>query len=414
MNNYLCNRRKFLSRMLVAGAGISLLPYAKPAFATNVQGRKLIVVTLNGGCDTANAFPPYQESHYYSIRPTIAIPAEDVIPLNGSDLGMHPALAPLTDIWDAGDMALFPATHCGANPNRSHFYQFDFYSKGAYTTSSSFNDGNGWLGRYLDEYYSGSSNGIASFDLYGGNRIFHGSSVPVFVSGRPDNLTMGGDTALADAVAAQLQAGMSRPRTGVTQNYAKTQNELFDRLSTVNDIDFNVTPSNNASYPDSTFGRKMKHAAILLRNIPELSVLQVDRGGWDTHKDQGGVTGTQATLLADVASGIRALYDDLGSDMSNVTIVVQTEFGRTAHENGSLGTDHGVASAWWVVGGSVNGGQIGTWPGFSDNELDSGRFTAQTTDYRDIFSEVLAWQGFSSPENLFPGYSNTSTYNFMV
>lgn len=399
------SRREFLQ---CSAAGLlALLVPMKPLAAQNaISGRKLVVLFLAGGCDTVNAFPPNLEQNYYDIRPTIAIPDDEVLTLNGCELGMHPALSELQGIWDAGHMALFPAAHCGPNPNRSHFYQYDFYDRGDYTTNST-TDSTGWLARFLNSRYT-QSNGIEAFDFYGRTKVFNASAIPVLAVSNPDNVRTGPNTALANAVVGHLrELADSKQRSGPSHDYTQTQEVLFDRINTLDGIDFSVDPQNGATYPSSTLGRQLHQTAVLLRNLPELEVIQIAKGGWDTHNEQGAGTGRQADLFTDVGDSLRAFYDDLGAERDNVTVILRTEFGRTAHENGSFGTDHGHASAWVALGGAVQGGQYGAWPGFDIADLASERYTAQTIDYRDILAEALNWMGMSDPAAVFPEY----TYN---
>ena len=132
-----------------------------------------------------------------------------------------------------------------------------------------------------------------------------------------------------------------------------------------------------------------------------------DVGGWDTHVNQGGATGQLALRLDDFARSIAALVADLGDRMAEVTILTMSEFGRTARQNGSAGTDHGHAGALFVIGGGVKGGKVhGTWPGLEPEQLNEGRDLALTTDFRSVFSEVAAKHlGAKKLDVLFPGFA---------
>jgi uncharacterized protein (DUF1501 family) len=138
-----------------------------------------------------------------------------------------------------------------------------------------------------------------------------------------------------------------------------------------------------------------------------VEVAFADVGGWDTHVNQGGSTGQLATRLDDFGKSIAALVTDLGDRMSDVVILTMSEFGRTARQNGSGGTDHGHAGCLFVVGGNVKGGKVfGSWPGLEPEQLNEGRDLALTTDFRSVFAEVVGIHlGATAVERIFPGYT---------
>ncbi|MCK5795294.1 MAG: DUF1501 domain-containing protein, partial [Anaerolineales bacterium] len=136
----------------------------------------------------------------------------------------------------------------------------------------------------------------------------------------------------------------------------------------------------------------------------------IDLGGWDTHFAQGVQDGQMARLMGDLSAGLAAFHSDLERHMSEITLVVMTEFGRRAYENASLGTDHGHGGLMFVMGGSVNGGQVITrWPGLEKENLVGPGDLAVTTDYRDVLSEILS-KRLNNPAKteIFPGYDAQS------
>ena len=151
------------------------------------------------------------------------------------------------------------------------------------------------------------------------------------------------------------------------------------------------TPRNGAAYPNSQFGQRLRQIAQLIKADVGLEVAFADVGGWDTHVNQGAATGQLAGRLDDFARSIAALVADLGDGMADVTIMTMSEFGRTVRQNGNGGTDHGHASALFVIGGDVKGHKVhGRWPGLEPEQLYEGRDLALTTDFRSVFSEVAA------------------------
>jgi uncharacterized protein (DUF1501 family) len=166
-------------------------------------------------------------------------------------------------------------------------------------------------------------------------------------------------------------------------------------------------PQNNAEYPRSPFGQHLKEIAQLIKADVGLEIAFADVGGWDTHVNQGGASGQLANRLSDFAQSIQALVTDLGDRMADVCILTMSEFGRTARQNGSGGTDHGHAGALFVIGGNVKGGKVhGRWPGLAPEQLNEGRDLALTTDFRSVFSEVAVKHlGAAKPDALFPGYA---------
>ena len=130
--------------------------------------------------------------------------------------------------------------------------------------------------------------------------------------------------------------------------------------------------------------------AQLVKSDIGMEIAFTDVGGWDTHANQGNSRGQLSNRLKDFGDGLAALYHDLGDRARNVVILTMTEFGRAVHQNGSGGTDHGHASCLFVAGGPVKGGKVyGKWPGLAAEQLYEGRDLALTTDFRNVFSEIL-------------------------
>jgi len=169
-------------------------------------------------------------------------------------------------------------------------------------------------------------------------------------------------------------------------------------------------PRNGAEYPTTQFGQRLKQIAQLIKADVGLEVAFADVGGWDTHVNQGAATGQLAFRLDDFARAVAALVTDLGDRMADVTVLTMSEFGRTVRQNGSGGTDHGHASALFVIGGDVKGKKVyGRWPGLEPERLYEGRDLALTTDFRSVFSEVAAKHlGAKRVDVLFPGYAGGS------
>jgi len=149
----------------------------------------------------------------------------------------------------------------------------------------------------------------------------------------------------------------------------------------------------------------MKQIAQLLKANLGVEAAFTDVSGWDTHQNQGGVNGQLSNRLRDFSDSITAFWRDLGDNAGSVTLVTMSEFGRTAHENGTGGTDHGHANAMFVLGGEVKGGKVyGKWPGLDNDQLNEGRDLTLTTDFRDVLGEVVSRTlGAGNLEMVFPG-----------
>ncbi len=183
--------------------------------------------------------------------------------------------------------------------------------------------------------------------------------------------------------------------------------EAFEAVRALEAIDpGSYEPTGGAQYPNGDFGRSLREIAQLVKADVGVEIAFADLGGWDTHVRQGGAQGQLAGRLGQLGEGIRALYDDLGDRMEDVVILTMSEFGRTVAENGSGGTDHGHANCMLALGGSVKGGRIlGDWPGLERELLYQGRDLAVTTDFRDVFSEVVSGHlGAAHLDRIFPGY----------
>ena len=182
--------------------------------------------------------------------------------------------------------------------------------------------------------------------------------------------------------------------------------EAIDMLRKANPGRFQ--PENGAEYPRSRFGQSLLQISQLIKADIGLEVTFLDSGGWDNHVNEGGVQGQLANLLRDLGQGLSAFYRDLGDRMENIVVVTMSEFGRTAHENGNRGTDHGHANCMFVMGGPVKGGKVyGRWPGLDQSQLYDGRDLAVTTDFRRVLGEAVDLHlGNHALNQVFPGFDN--------
>jgi uncharacterized protein (DUF1501 family) len=195
---------------------------------------------------------------------------------------------------------------------------------------------------------------------------------------------LGGGNLMSDALSAMYADG-----DGIMRESGREALAAVERLRKIDPGA--IAPENGARYPRRGLGPQMRQIAQLVKADIGLEIAFAQAGGWDTHLNQGGATGGFANRLRDLAESLHAFGQDLGDRMEKVVVVTLTEFGRTAKQNGTNGTDHGHASASLVMGGPVKGGKIhGRWPGLAPGRLYKKRDLAVTTDFRDILGELLS------------------------
>ena len=411
------SRRVFLKNGAFALVSMGFAPsfLARTASAQGAgRAKRLITIFQRGAVDGLNVIVPFGEADYYRARPSIAIArpgsgsANDAaVDLDGF-FGFNPRLLPLKPFWDQHALAIVHA--CGSpDSTRSHFDAQDYMetaTPGVKSTSD------GWLNRYLqarkDEQPPSPGFGAPGSPF---RAVSLTTQLPRVLQGTAPALAMnqiaqfgirGGQSGNAGASFEALYAD-ARDRV-----LGGTGRDAFDAIKMLKGADpARYQPEHGADYPRSAFGQALKQIAQLVKADVGLEVAFADVGGWDTHVNQGSSQGQLATRLDDFARGIAALVTDLGDRMADTVVLTMSEFGRAVNENGNRGTDHGHGNAMMAIGGGVRGGKVyGRWPGLSVERRYEGRDLAVTTDFRDVFSEIVVRHlGLADPRAIFPGYA---------
>jgi uncharacterized protein (DUF1501 family) len=201
----------------------------------------------------------------------------------------------------------------------------------------------------------------------------------------------GGERARERGTDAGAEAALAELYRGEEGLIAGAADESFDAVERLRRADpLRYSPAAGVAYPAGPFGHSLRQIAQLVKADVGLEIAFADVGGWDTHQAQGGSGGQLAVRLAQLGQGLRALHDDLGDRMADVVVLTMSEFGRTVAENGTGGTDHGHGTCMLALGGPVRGGRVlGTWPGLDPDALHERRDLAITTDFRDVFAEIV-------------------------
>jgi uncharacterized protein (DUF1501 family) len=403
------NRRFFLHRGALAIAGTAAIPSflvrSVMAEAAGAPDQRLVVVFQRGAADGLNVVVPYREKNYYSMRPTIAIPQNQVVDLDGF-FGLHPSLASFKPLYDQGHLAVVHA--CGSpDMSRSHFDAQDYMESG---TPGIKGTSDGWLNRALQaEDLRRRCEGTCEHTAF--RALALGADVPLTLAGsvpaialnNVNGFTIAGRGPSPSPAASAFEAMYAGSGDHVLHAAGDETFEAVKMLRAANPAQY--SPGPGAQYPTSEFGNSMKQIAQLLKANLGVEAAFTDVGGWDTHQNQGSVNGQLSNRLSDFSASIAAFWRDMGDAAENVTLVTMSEFGRTARENGTGGTDHGHANAMFVLGGKVKGGKVyGRWPGLDNDQLNEGRDLALTTDYRQVLGEVVTNSlGADDLEVIFPG-----------
>jgi uncharacterized protein (DUF1501 family) len=404
-------RRFFLKSFGLALVSFAVAPafLKRTALAQSLVGAGkdrpiLIAIFQRGAADGLSMVVPFGDPNYYRARPQIAVPEpkrgdlETTIDLDGF-FALHPALAPLKPIYDAGHLAI---VHAVGSPNntRSHFDAQDYMES---ATPGDKNTADGWLNRYMQEQNIPHASPFRA--------IAFGPVLPRTLMGRApavattDIAAFGVNDDQDDAQLAQgFEALYTQGFADILQGTGKKAFEAVKLLKKANPQQYQ--PSNGADYPRTPFGRSLLHTTQLIKADVGLEVACIDIDGWDTHANQGSAQGQLANRLQEFSTGLAALHRDLADFMRRVVVLTMTEFGRMLQQNGAGGTDHGHASCLFVLGGPVKGGKVyGQWPGLAPEQLYEGRDLALTTDFRDVFAEVAAHHlGASNLRQIFPGF----------
>jgi uncharacterized protein (DUF1501 family) len=401
-------RREFVR----GGVAAFTVSFAAPAFLSDLaraQGRSrqnLVVLYLSGGNDSLSMLIPYNDPEYRSRRPTIAIPAANVLQI-GSDrsgvaLGLHPRLTGLRTIFNGGRLAFIQRTGY-ANSSRSHFEGTDIWSTGDPRVPQ----GNGWLGRYLDTLPS-PTDPLTGWSTAGtiprtlqANRVGV-PSIPTIQGYAFASPNAGTEVQYARDSATRIASHLpdDQPHLAFVNASSQAAFATLDRVAQVGTYVPSVT------YPNNGFGQALRMITGAMVKGVGTKVFWVQTGGYDTHAAQNPnqANGSYTSLMATLNDGLLAFYTDLlNQGLLNDTLLLQfSEFGRRINENGSQGTDHGAASVMMAIGGGVRGGIYGTAPnlrGTPDNPTleNSGNDVRYETDFRSVYAKVIdSWLGGES------------------
>jgi uncharacterized protein (DUF1501 family) len=392
-------------RDLLAASAAALLPLGRGAWAAPAAGgpRRLVVVMLRGAVDGLNVVVPSGEDAYYAARPTIAIAkpgagGEAALALDGH-FALHPALAALLPLWQAKQLAFVHAAG-SPDPTRSHFDAQLFIENGTPGTRVG---EDGWMNRLL----------AALPGAHGPTEaVAVGPTLPQILRGKLPvaNLPLGPAAGKSMAIdRPEVAAAFDRLYAGDGAIATAYHDGRVARTELVGDMSAEKTAADNGAPPAASLPATAQRLARLLARDKSIRLAFIGLGGWDTHVRQGAATGQLAGRLRPLGDGLAAFAKGLGDDWRDTAVIVISEFGRTVHENGDGGTDHGHGNAIWVMGGGVQGGRIyGDWPGLAPASLYQNRDLVVTTDYRTVLAAIIA-RHLRLPDRtlaeLFPGFT---------
>ena len=401
-------RRFFLrdSALAMVGAGASPLWLERALCAAKPPaGRKKILVAIfqRGAADGLNVVVPHGEKAYYRLRPTISIPRpttgasrkdDAAIDLDGF-FGLHPVLAPLEPLYRQQHLAIVDAVG-SPDPTRSHFDAQDYMESGTPGRKATLD---GWMNRALPAA-AGKVSPVRAVAL--------APALPHVMRGNRPAIAMQSIDSFQVRNAVQFEQRYAASGDPMLQAAGREAFEAAAILKAVQKQPY--TPAAGAQYPRGRFGQSLQQIAQLIKSDAGVEMAFADIGGWDHHVNEIGPRpseGVLANLLREYGQALAAFWTDMGDRMSDIVVVTMSEFGRTAKENGSRGTDHGHANSMFVLGGEVKGGKVyGNWPGLEKEQLHEGRDLALTTDFRDVLGELVSRHlGNPSVQTVFPGYT---------
>jgi uncharacterized protein (DUF1501 family) len=429
--NHFPNRRTLLRALALTGGACAMPSLwaqssGQSSISKGASTGRLVLVFLRGAYDGLSALVPHGDPNYYALRPTIALPkpdgtAQTTLALDAT-FGLHPALAPLMPLWKDGVLGVI-ATAGSPDATRSHFDAQRHWETGAPGKSSS---ANGWM------------NALASMRATAPRSAgMPGEAIALGV-GEANPLILAGTAGVqlvpkGQAATRQGVLGNERTRQAVLSLYAgddalsRTFRSGADsRMQTANTLnsaaDDNtlgsaqmIAANNGAGSPQGLL-LDARHLGTLMRQNRRLQLGFISAGGWDTHANQGNVTGALANNLGNLANALVQLRRDF-SEPGDVVLVC-SEFGRTSAENGTRGTDHGHGNALWLMGNAVQGGRWhGTWNGLAQGNLHEGRDLPVHHDFRAVLAQVLRVnQGLGAPDidRLFPGFTWDKSLNGLM
>jgi len=418
MNNPLfTTRRDFLRTTLLGGA----LTWTVPSFvaqtfsalhaeadgaltqvATGKDGPILVLIQLAGGNDGLNAVVPYTNDYYYKARPTIGIPANQVLTLNDT-LGLNPGMAGFKNLYDAGHLSVVNGVGY-PNPNRSHFRATEIWQTASdedkYLTD-------GWLGRYFDNACQGCDPTVAinigprlpqafSSHTPTGISLENPDSYRFMGSGKNDDETLAyrsmynPDDATSSA---NSGASVSMVSGTVTLQNGQSALDFLERTSMDAQVssdkirDIAAKTTSNSTYPRNGLANNLQLVARLIAGGLPTRIFYVSQGGYDTHTGQ---RNGQDNRLRELGDSVKAFTDDLTAMgvFDRVMIMTFSEFGRRVNENGSQGTDHGAAAPMFLIGSKMKAGLLGTEPSLAPADLKDGDIQ-YNTDFRSVYASIL-------------------------
>lgn len=373
------NRREFLLAA-AAGATLPALSFSGRLFAAPTDSPRFLFVFLRGGYDCNNFLVPYSSDFYYESRPTLAIAKPGANNPNATiqldaNWGLNPVVRDsIYPLWQKKQIAFIP--FAGTDDlSRSHFETQDSIERGEPLNASG-NFRSGFLARL-------------SSQLTGVPAIAFTNSLPLSFQGASKdipNISLKGNTkANFDERQSAILAGMYKN----TPLASAAADGLSLRATVSMDLQNEMVAASRGAPNASGFAQETQRIAALMRDQYRLGF--VDVGGWDTHVNQGNVTGGLANNLRNLCDGLAAYAAALGKEWDNTVVVVVSEFGRTFRENGDRGTDHGHGTVHWVLGGKVNGGRMaGEQVAVTQQNLLQNRDYQVLNNYRDVYSGLLA------------------------
>ncbi len=424
--HFMVSRRGFLKGSGLALFGVGLMG-GIPAFLAEAAAagnkviapykrrRVLVCIFQRGAMDGLMAVTPYADAYLAAARPGLFLSAAQnggVNSTKGSGLidldgrwGLHPSMSSFEPFFREGRLAIVQGIG-SPNNTRSHFDAQDFMESG-----TPFNKGtaSGWLNRAVGLLGHDTLTPFSAVSLTSAlPRSFYGDQPSLAINNLQDfALQLRGNPAAASTVSKSFEDLYDETSAGLLQ---KTGKESFEAMKMLQQADIrNYKPAGGAIYPNSALGGSLKQVAQLIKMDVGLEVAFTESNGWDTHFNQGTDNGIFSRSAADLSDSITAFWKDLDAYQDDVTVMTMTEFGRTVHQNGTGGTDHGRASCNFILGNNVAGGKVhGKVTDLAKENLEDGRDLPVTTDFRSVFSSVADTHlHLSNDKALFPDWDGT-------